>query len=117
MTVESLWTYRAGVFEDESLSVIGFDVETTDGVIGTVDEESNVDGDSFVVADVGFLSFGKRVLLPAAAVTRIDPHARSVHLSLSKEEIEGAPEFDENTYRSPAYRARLDDHYGRLPVA
>ncbi|MFD0884814.1 PRC-barrel domain containing protein [Streptosporangium algeriense] len=117
MTVESLWTYRAGVFEDENLSVIGFDVEATDGVIGTVDEESNVAGDSFVVVDVGFWSFGRRVVLPAAAVTRIDPHARKVHLALTKEEIEGAPEFAEDTYRAPVYRAGLDDYYGRLPAA
>ncbi|MEV8636353.1 PRC-barrel domain-containing protein [Streptosporangium sp. NPDC051023] len=116
MTTESLWTYRAGVFGDESLSVIGFDVEATDGKIGSVDEESNVVGDSYVVVDTGFWIFGKKVVLPASTVTRIDPQERKVYVARTKDEIKDAPEFDDATYKASAYRDDLGGYYGRFPV-
>lgn len=117
MTTENLWTYRSGVSEtDQGLSVIGFDVEATDGKIGTVDEESNVVGDSYIVVDTGFWIFGKKVVLPAGTVTQIDPQARKVHVARTKEEIKEAPEFDEATYREPGYREEIGGYYGRYPL-
>ncbi|MEV7013123.1 PRC-barrel domain containing protein [Streptosporangium sp. NPDC051022] len=116
MTIENPWTYRGGVFGDESLSVIGFDVEATDGKIGSVEEESNVAGDSYVVVDTGFWIFGKKVVLPAGTVTRIDAQERKVYVARTKDEIKQAPEFDETTYREPAYRADLSGYYDRFPI-
>ncbi|GAA3067222.1 PRC-barrel domain containing protein [Streptosporangium carneum] len=116
MTTESLWTYRPGVFDDESVSVIGFDVEATDGKIGFVDEESNVDGDSYVVVDTGFWIFGKKVVLPGSTVTRIDPHERKVYVDRTKDEIKQAPEFDETTYRERGYRDELGVYYTTFPM-
>lgn len=114
MTSENLWTYRSGVTEtDQGLSVIGFDVEATDGKIGLVEEESNVAGESYVVVDTSFWIFGKKVVLPAATVTRIDPQERKVYVAHTKEEIEEAPEFDETAYHGPGYRQDLSGYYGR----
>src|SRR5262245_17739907 len=106
------WTYREGIVADTGLSLIGFDVEATDGKIGTVEEESNVVGDSFLVVDTGFLTFDEKVLMPAATITRVDPEEKKVFLANSKEEIDGSPEFDENT---PGYRRRVGDYYTRIP--
>ncbi|GAA4228255.1 hypothetical protein FHR32_007463 [Streptosporangium album] len=114
MMSENLWNYRCGVTETgQGLSVIGFDVEATDGKIGLVEEESNVVGESYVVVDTGFWIFGKRVVLPAGTVTRIDPRERKVYIARTKEEIKDAPEFDETGYRGPGYRQSLGGYYSR----
>ncbi|MEV0381520.1 PRC-barrel domain-containing protein [Nonomuraea sp. NPDC050643] len=109
------WSYRDGVNSDTSLSLIGFDVEATDGKIGSVDEESNAVGDSYLVVDTGFWIFGKKVVLPASTVTEVDPQNKKVFLARTKEEIKNAPEFDEATYTDPGYREQVGDYYGRDP--
>ncbi|GLW07208.1 hypothetical protein Misp01_23380 [Microtetraspora sp. NBRC 13810] len=110
------WTYRDGIVSDTGLSLIGFDVEAVDGKIGSVEEESNIAGDSFLVVDTGFWTFGKKVLLPAAAVTRIDAGEKRVLLALTQEEIEHAPESGEDTHRSADHRRRIGEYYGSLHV-
>ncbi|MEV7969986.1 PRC-barrel domain containing protein [Sphaerisporangium sp. NPDC088356] len=111
------WTYREGVAPDPDLSLIGYDVEATDGKVGPVDEESNVAGDSYLVVDTGLWIFGKKAVVPAAAVTRVDPEENKIYLSRTKEEIKNAPEFDEETYKDPAYRQKIGDYYGRFSYA
>lgn len=51
--------------------------------------------------------FGKKVLLPASVIQRIDLDAKKVHLDLTKDQIKSAPEFDEKTYASKEYRDRI----------
>jgi hypothetical protein len=115
MTNENLWTYRSDVYGgDQTLDLIGFDVEATDGKIGLVEEESTVVGDSYVVVDIGFWVFDKKIVLPASMITRIDPPERKIYVGCTKKEIEDAPEFNETTYKESGYRDRLDGHYGRL---
>ncbi|SNT19277.1 hypothetical protein SAMN05216276_10281, partial [Streptosporangium subroseum] len=47
---ENVWDYRSEARSgDQALDLVGFDVEATDGKIGSVDEESNAVGDSYVV--------------------------------------------------------------------
>ncbi|HEX4811513.1 MAG TPA: PRC-barrel domain containing protein, partial [Nonomuraea sp.] len=58
---------------------------------------------------------GKKVLLPAQVVTRVDPQERLLHVARTKAEIKGAPEFDAGTFKEPEYRAKIGDYYGRLP--
>jgi hypothetical protein len=109
------WTYREGVVSEPGLSLIGYDVEATDGKIGSVDEESNAVGDSYLVVDTGFWIFGKKVVLPASTVTQVDPQEKKVYLARTKEEIKAAPEFDESAYKEPGYRQQVGDYYGRYP--
>jgi hypothetical protein len=90
----SLWEYRATVFTIEP-DLTGFDVEATDGHIGKVDESSNDAGRSFLVVDTGFWIFGKKRLIPAGVVERVDPDAKALHVGLTKEQIKSAPDFDE----------------------
>ncbi|MFI6600539.1 PRC-barrel domain-containing protein [Nonomuraea sp. NPDC050536] len=109
------WSYREGIGAGIGSSLIGFDVEATDGKIGSVDEESNAVGDSYLVVDTGFWIFGKKVVMPANTITRIDTQNQKVFLARTKEEIKDAPEFDEDTYKDPGYRQQLGDYYGRFP--
>ncbi|MEU7900380.1 PRC-barrel domain containing protein [Nonomuraea sp. NPDC049152] len=109
------WSYHESVGAGTGVSLIGFDVEATDGKIGSVDEESNAVGDSYLVVDTGFWIFGKQAVLPASTVTRIDPQERKISLARTMEEIKSAPELDEDTYKDPAYRQQIGDYYVRYP--
>ena len=50
----------------------GFSVEAVDGSIGKIDEASNEVGQAFVIVDTGPWIFGKKVMLPAGVIRRID---------------------------------------------
>jgi hypothetical protein len=105
-----LWTYR-----DESLmgqDLTGFSVEAIDGSIGKIDEATYDIGSSYVVIDTGPWIFGKKVMLPAGVIDRVDRDDEKVYVSRSKDEIKNAPEFDESRYRDEAYRTELAGYYG-----
>ncbi len=101
-----LWSYR-----DESLisgeDLTGFHVEATDGSIGKIDEATYDVGASYIVVDTGPWIFGKKVMLPAGVIDRIDRSDEKVYVSRTKDEIKSAPEFDESRYREETYRTEL----------
>ena len=107
-----LWGYR----EQEWASgrpLEGFDVEATDGSIGKIDEATYDVGSSYIVVDTGPWIFGKKVMLPAGVIERVDQGERKVFVSRTKDEIKNAPEFDETGYRDESYRTELGGYYGR----
>ena len=105
-----LWTYEITLPEMADLS--GFDVEATDGSIGHVDEATYEVGASYLVVDTGPWIFGKKVLLPASIIQRVDLDEKKVYVRLAKDRIKSAPGFDEKTYMSKSYRDRIGEYYG-----
>jgi hypothetical protein len=105
-----LWTYRDESWMGGDLS--GFSVEAIDGSIGKIDEASYDVGSGYVVVDTGPWIFGKKVMLPAGVVSRIDPQEETVFVNRTKEQIKNAPEFDEELYRDDSYRGNLGSYYG-----
>jgi hypothetical protein len=108
------WTYGdAGTIgvDPTQTDLTGFSVEATDGGIGKVDEATYETTHSYIVVDTGPWIFGKKVLLPAGVVQRIDLDSESVFVNRRKDEIKNAPEFDEATYRDDAYRSQVGDYY------
>jgi hypothetical protein len=109
------WTYgeagTIGIDATQGLDLTGYSVEATDGGIGKVDEATYEASRSYVVVDTGPWIFGKKVLLPAGCVQRVDMDAETVFVNLSKDEIKNAPEFDEATYRNDEYRTRIGSYY------
>jgi hypothetical protein len=103
-----MWTYPEALGR---LNVTGFDVEAKDGSIGKVDEVTYDVGESYIVVDTGVWIFGKKVLLPAGLIERVDRDEETVYVNRAKEEIEQAPEFDEDNYREDSYRSAVGDHY------
>ena len=92
MTAMEMWTYRDTVTAPPNID--GYDVEAIDGSICKVDEATNDVGGSYIVVDTGPWIFGKKVLLPAGVIDRIDTQDEKVYVSRAKDEIKNAPEFD-----------------------
>ena len=114
-TTTDPWTYRdAGTLGADmagGLDLTGFGVEAIDGGIGKVDEATYETSRSYVVVDTGPWIFGKKVLLPAEVIQRVDLDAETVFVDRTKDEIKNAPEFDEATYRDEAYRRDVGGYY------
>jgi hypothetical protein len=112
MSTTDLWTHR-----DTNMSTMnleGFSIEAIDGSIGKIDEATNEVGSSYLVVDTGPWILGKKVLLPAGVIERVDPDSETVYVSRTKEEIKNAPEFDEDRYRDDAYMTEVGGYYGRF---
>ena len=109
------WTYgdveTIGVDATQKLDFTGYSVEAVDGGIGKVDEATYEASRSYIVVDTGPWIFGKKVLLPAGVIDRVDPDSETVFVNRSKDEIKNSPEFDEDTYRDETYRSEVGGHY------
>ena len=110
MSAADLWTHRDTTVANTDLT--GFSVEAIDGSIGKIDESTNEVGGSYIVVDTGPWIFGKKVLLPAGVIDRIDTMDEYVYVNRTKDEIKNAPEFDESRYRDPEYREEIGGYYG-----
>jgi hypothetical protein len=62
--------------------------------------------------DVGLWLVGKKVLLPAAVIERVDIADERMYVNCTTHEIRSAPEFDGARYRDEAYRMAIGAHYG-----
>jgi hypothetical protein len=109
-TMTDLWTYHD--FESlGTIDVTGFKVEAIDGEIGSIDEATWEVGHSYVVVDTGPWIFGKKVLLPAGLIDRIDVDDQRCFVRRTKDEVKNAPEFDEGRYLDETYRTELGTYY------
>jgi hypothetical protein len=106
-----LWGYRQPEWASGDRPLEGFKVEATDGSIGKIDEATYDVGSSYIVVDTGPWIFGKKVMLPAGIIDRVDYDDEKVWVSVSKDEIENAPKFDEASYRDEEYRDTLGGYY------
>ena len=105
-----IWKYRDDAWATTDIS--GYDVESIDGGIGSIDEATHEFGSSYVVVDTGPWIFGKKVMLPAGVIDRIDHDENRVYVDRTKDEIKSAPEFDADRHREASYRAELAGYYG-----
>ncbi len=110
MASVEIWTYREQNWTTTDLT--GFSVEATDGGIGKIDEASYDVGAGYIVVDTGPWIFGKKVLLPAGVIKRVDVDEEKVYVDRAKDQIKDAPEFDEERYRDAGYRDDLGGYYG-----
>ena len=110
MSSSDVYSYRSDVTASADLS--GYDVEATDGHIGKIDEATNETSASYVVVDTGFWIFGKKRLIPAGVVQRVDHDDHRVYVGMSKEQIKSAPDYDESmTTSDDAYYDKYSSYY------
>ena len=113
MSSVDMWSYRReSGFTEATGDIVGYKVEAIDGSIGKIDEATYDAGSSYVVVDTGPWIFGKKVMLPAGIVERVDRDDEKVFVSRTKDQIKDAPEFDEDTYGGDEYRDRVGGYYG-----
>jgi len=111
--MSDVWTYGEKVMSGP-LDLTGFTVEATDGEIGKIDEATYAPGNSYVVVDTGFWIFGKKRMIPAQVVTRVEVDRRTVRVNLSKDEIKSAPDYDHERSPQPDYRKLVSGYYDDL---
>ena len=115
MSTREMHTWRETAWGTADLT--GFEVEATDGGIGKVDADTrDVQTHGFIVVDTGPWIFGKKVMLPAGAITAIDHDEGTVFLDRTKDEIKSSPEFDADRFRDEPYRTQVGDYYRSRPT-
>ena len=116
MQTSDVWTYRSqnqiGYDPTSGRDLSGFGVEALDGSIGKIDEATDEVGGSFIIVDTGPWIFGKKVMLPAGVVQRIDEDDEKVWVNRTKDQIKSAPEFDDSMKSDTGYRDKLGTYYG-----
>ena len=111
-----LWSWRdtARSQTTETTDLVGLQVVATDGAIGNIDAATHDVGESYIVVDTGVWIFGKKRMLPAGVIDRIDHNDRKVYVNLTKDEIRQAPDYDAEREREEAYRTDVGTYYGPL---
>jgi hypothetical protein len=112
-TMTDIWTFRT----EPSLTgaeLVGFSIEATDGGIGKIDEGTEEMGRTHLIVDTGPWIFGKKVMLPAGVVDRVDLDTETVFVRCSKEQIKSAPEFVPERLDDEEYRDRIGGYYSGL---
>jgi hypothetical protein len=107
----TLWNWRSQVPTEDGNDLIGYEVEASDGKIGSVDEASNAVDDAHFVVDTGFWIFGKKRLIPAGKVESIDVAERRVRVDLTKEQVKSSPDWREDWDRDER-RSAHERFYG-----
>src|SRR5919204_3221198 len=96
-----------------SADIVGYDVEDLQGTIGEVDGTTDELVPSFISIDTVPSLPGKRVILPAAVIERIDHGARTVHVDRRHREISNAPQsLNYETDTDDGYLGELRRYYG-----
>ena len=112
-TQYDIWTYRVETTDPlMGADVVGYSVEALDGGIGKVDEASDEVGASSIVVDTGPWIFGKKVVLPAGVIDRVDVEEETVYVNRTKDQIKDAPQLDEGMTADDRHRDEVGGSYG-----
>ena len=66
----------------------------------------------YVIVDTGPWIFGRKVMLPAGTVERVDWNDKTVYVDRTKDQIKDSPELGEKGMTDRSYRDRLGTYYG-----
>jgi hypothetical protein len=114
-------TYHVWIYRDQSqlgydpthgADITGFGVEALDGSIGKIDKRNDDVGESYVIVDTGPWILGKKVMLPAGVIDRIDTDDGKVWVNRTKDQIKNAPEYDDSKAENAEYRGDIGSYYG-----
>ena len=103
MTMSDVWTYRSNDWS--GIDLTGYGVEAVTAASARSTRPPTTSDRSYIVVDTGPWIFGKKVMLPAGVIDRVDLDDENVYVDRTKDEIKDAPEFDEDSY-----------HERRLPL-
>jgi hypothetical protein len=96
--------------------VTGYHIEARDGSIGHV-EDLIIDDDAweirYIIVDTRNWLPGKKVIVAPQWIEQVVWAQAKVHVNLTKEAVEHAPEYDPSQPVNREYEVRLYDYYGR----
>jgi hypothetical protein len=116
MKTTELWHFGNGLGVDDHIDdLVGFDVEATDGHIGKIDKASTETSRRYLVVDTGFWIFGKKRMVPAGLVSRVDRNDKRVYITMTKDQIKSAPDFEDQSYDDADYDRTFGTYYQGLP--
>ena len=104
-----LWTFQ-GNLPGTREALVGSKVEARDGSIGKVDEATPDTGRAYIVVDTGPWILGRKVVIPAGTIERIDIDDKKIFVALTKDQIKDSPEYDAAKF-DEGYRTRLGTYY------
>ena len=110
MASQDIWGYRDDTWGDTDL--VGYKVEALDGSIGKIDEATYEVGKSFIIVDTGPWIFGRKVMLPAGVIDRVDESDEKVWVNRTKEQIKDSPEYDASKISDAGYHNEVGGYYG-----
>ncbi len=106
------WSYRDTAGYTEGTDLTGYKIAAVDGDIGKVDQATDQSGTAGLVVDTGPWIFGRKVLLPAGVVERVDhDDDEKVYVDRTKDQIKAAPEYNPDAGVDDDYRTRLGGYY------
>ena len=112
-----IYTYSAAVMptsQNKTLpDLTGFEVEAEDGKIGKIDEATYEADASCVVVDTGFWIFGKKRMIPAGVVQRVDRDEKRIFVNMTKDQIKNAPDYEDARHRADekGYHKEVGEYY------
>ncbi|SEM55705.1 hypothetical protein [Streptacidiphilus jiangxiensis] len=106
-----LWSYPSDSAVVAGEDVTGYRVEAADGPVGHVEAVLDRDERRCLIVDTGTWILGRRVVVPAGTVARVDCAAKAVHVALTRDQIKGAPAFE----RDDDFWTTLGRYYGAFP--
>ncbi len=95
--------------------ITGHKLAATDGEIGKVKDfyfDDKTWAVRYLVADTGSWLTGRLVLISPYAFARFDPEAKTLHLNLTKQQIENSPSIDTHRPVSRQYEENYYSYYG-----
>lgn len=96
----------------------GYDVQASDGTLGTVSDLLFDDASwtvRWLVVETGNWWADHRVLIPASALGHPDTAARSFPVNLTMAQVKGSPDVDTHRPVSRQFESRAYDYYGIDP--
>jgi hypothetical protein len=115
-----LWDYRGSVWDYREWTwtldrdLVGYEVEATDGRLGTVVRASSSSAAAYLVVDAAPVVSGLR-LVPARLVASMRHDDRTVQVDLRRVQLAAAPAYEAEQV-DDAVRAEHDDYFSRLDL-
>ncbi|MFJ8006948.1 PRC-barrel domain containing protein [Streptomyces fagopyri] len=116
----TVWEYPENAGYTAGTSLDGFKVEATDGSVGKVEKHFEdaefTEGTeaAHLVVNTSTWLFGKLCLLPAGVIRGVDTDGQKICIGLTREQIEGAPGFNEDRHlRDAEYHRIIGAYYDR----
>ena len=98
---DTVWSYRDSEWSQDR-DLVGYEVEAA-----STDASAQ-----WLVVDTGFWIFGKKRVIPAGTVVGMDHESRRIVVSMTKDQVKAAPDYDESDWADEDTRTLQRERHG-----